>query len=421
VFEWLVVHILFTATQGMRIRVDIDNIRPPLESKRNAPWRRALTITSIEDKGDAEKSRQIQSVVVSLKVDRNMIEAKNALCVLRGNDLSELCRMFELPVGGSRDERISRLLKMGEKGYTRLVRVARQVSFGYCAEDYVSAREMRVIVLGLRLSASGNKHEMFMNAVINDKSPIPNMLATMDIKGVRKTYKRLLGRPPIDSESVLKEEISRWLNFEPYREPVEAARPKTYPGPFLPPMVRQTEEPLSEPSNQRSVTPSDDSQPVPTAYDVAISYAGEDETIAKEIAEAMKGVGLRVFFAPFEQANLWGKKLSDAFREAFGAKAIFVLVLVSKHYPRKDFTNFEFTIARDEARKRKEEFILPVRLDNTQIIGLHPDIHYVDYEKHQAKGVAKLMAQKMSDKTQGVHESKPWKFDWRALTKSGRQ
>jgi hypothetical protein len=358
--------------------------------------------------------------VVSLKIDRNLLEANDALDELKGGDLSELCRMFELSVGGSLVERITRLLAMGERSYTRLIRVSRQVYFGYCAEDHVSTREMKIVAQELGVPASGSKHEMFMNAVIKDKSPVPKMLAIMDIADVRKVYKCLFDRHPIDSESVLKEEIQRWLNFEPYKEEIEMAKPTTYAGASLPTIVRQTDESFLEASSSANAGSSVPSPLVLVRNDVAISYAGEDETVAHEIAEAMKGVGLRVFFAPFEQANLWGKKLSDAFRESFGSKATYVLVLVSKHYALKDFTNFEFTIARDEARKRKEEFILPVRLDNTPIIGLHSDVAYIEYSKVGAKEVARLVRQKMLARSPIIPRLKPTRIQWPSLVRDKR-
>jgi hypothetical protein len=44
-------------------------------------------------------------------------------------------------------------------------------------------------------------------------------------------------------------------------------------------------------------------------YDVAISFAGEDRTIAEAIAEELKKLSFTVFYDRYEQANLWGKDL----------------------------------------------------------------------------------------------------------------
>jgi hypothetical protein len=352
--------------------------------------------------------------------NKNRAAAKEALQALNGGDLKELCSMFELSAGISRSDRISRLLGLGEKSYTRLVRLSRLVLFGYCAEDYVSVRVLKDILSVLGLNASGSKHEMFMGAVTRDKSPAPSMLAIMDTPGIRKTYKCILGKPPIESESGLRDEMLQWLDFKPYMKEVEAAKPITYAGISLPPMLQQTEEPVTNPSPRLNGNSPDASHPESTHYDVAISYASEDETAAKLIFEAMQEAGLKVFFAPYEQAQLWGKKLSDYFKETYGGNTSYVLVLVSKHYALKDFPNFEFTVARDEALKRKEVFILPVRLDNTPMIGLHQDISYIEYSKVGAKGIAQLMRQKVSPKTPTTPRLESLKLHWPSFSKENR-
>ena len=70
----------------------------------------------------------------------------------------------------------------------------------------------------------------------------------------------------------------------------------------------------------------------------------------------------------FIKLKCGGKKLTHFFQDVYGPKARFVIVLISKYYPIKDWTDFEFSIARGEAKKRKEEFILPVRLDDTNFL-----------------------------------------------------
>jgi hypothetical protein len=359
--------------------------------------------------------------MVSLDVNKNRAAAKDALQALKGGDLKELCGMFELSAGISRSDRISRLLALGEKSYTRLVRLSRLVSFGYCAENYVSAREMKDILTDSGLYASGSKHEMFMDAVTRDRSPAAPTLATMDITGIRKTYKCILGKPPIESESGLRDEILQWLDFKPFLKAVEAALPKTYPGRELPTALLQIDQPIIVPPIPLSDGAPDIRNSTSTQYDVAISYASEDEKTAEEIAEAMKEAGLRVFFAPYARAQLWGEKLGDYFKKTYGSDASYVLLLVSKHYFSKDFPNYEFTIALGEARRRKEVFILPVRLDSTPIIGLLSDIHYIEYSKEGPDEIARFVKQKVSAKTPIIPQLTPRKLQWPSLSKENRR
>lgn len=122
-------------------------------------------------------------------------------------------------------------------------------------------------------------------------------------------------------------------------------------------------------------------------YDIAISYASEDEDIAKELFYHLKTLGVRVWYSPHRKTGLWGKNLSDWFRQVYGPKTRYVLVLVSLHYAVKDWTSFEFDIARGEAKKRTEEFILPIRLDDTLLVGLRSDVGYLDFWKEGIEGV----------------------------------
>ncbi|GAI29997.1 unnamed protein product, partial [marine sediment metagenome] len=72
--------------------------------------------------------------------------------------------------------------------------------------------------------------------------------------------------------------------------------------------------------------------------------------------------------------------------------------LISKHYPIKDWTDFEFSIARREAKKRRTEFILPVKLDSTKVVGIHEDVAYLDYETEGIDGIDDAVLKKLLKK-----------------------
>lgn len=131
-------------------------------------------------------------------------------------------------------------------------------------------------------------------------------------------------------------------------------------------------------------------------YDVALSFSGENRKIVECIANKLKEKNVSVFYDKFEQNKLWGQKLSDYFKKTYGKNTRFVLPFISKEYSLKDWTNFEFTIARDESKRRETEFILPIRLDNTIIIGLHNDISYLDFEKEGIDGIVSAIMFKLS-------------------------
>jgi hypothetical protein len=130
-------------------------------------------------------------------------------------------------------------------------------------------------------------------------------------------------------------------------------------------------------------------------HDVAISYAGEDREIAGRIAEHLRDKGLSVFYDKFYKSDLWGKELSTWFKGKYGKKSRFVLVLVSRNYPVKDWTDFEFSTAKAEENRRKREFILPVRLDQTILAGLPSDKGYLDFKEVGIEGIARNLVEKV--------------------------
>lgn len=137
-------------------------------------------------------------------------------------------------------------------------------------------------------------------------------------------------------------------------------------------------------------------------YDIALSFAGEDRKIADELARALLIEGVRVFYDKFYKGRMWGKKLTHYFQDVYGPKARFVIVFISKHYPIKDWTDYEFSIARGEAKKRKVEFILPVKLDDTKILGIHEDVGYLDLKSEGVEGIVDAVREKLNVKERHI-------------------
>lgn len=130
-------------------------------------------------------------------------------------------------------------------------------------------------------------------------------------------------------------------------------------------------------------------------FDVAVSYAGEEEGIAGDLHRLLVENGLAVFFARAERSRLVGKRLASEFSHAFGPGTRFVVAIVSRHYPEKRWTRYEFEVARHEGARRPSEFILPVRLDDVELEGLDPDVGYVDLRKEGLFGTVKIIIDKL--------------------------
>jgi len=131
-------------------------------------------------------------------------------------------------------------------------------------------------------------------------------------------------------------------------------------------------------------------------YDIAISFAGEDRKIAEEIAEKLNKLGIRVFYDNFERANLWGKDLYAHLSNVYGEKAKYCLMIVSKSYAEKHWTNLERQAAQAKSFREKHEYILPLRLDDTKISGLLPTTGYIDIRDTNICEIVDLIIQKIS-------------------------
>lgn len=141
---------------------------------------------------------------------------------------------------------------------------------------------------------------------------------------------------------------------------------------------------------------------IPYEYDFAISFAGEVRETAQKIANLLIKKGARVFYDKYNEAEMVGKKLSGYFSQKFGSKTRFMIILISKDYPMKGWTNFEYSIARDEAKVRREEFILPIRLDKTKVFGIHDDVCYIDLNEKSIEETVNILLEKLRKKDQNM-------------------
>src|SRR5437016_4769907 len=102
-------------------------------------------------------------------------------------------------------------------------------------------------------------------------------------------------------------------------------------------------------------------------YDIAISYAGEDHSYAEALANVLHDRGVNVFYDKYERATLWGKNLYDYLSDLYQNKARYCVMLLSQHYAAKVWTNLERQAAQARAFQESQEYVLPVRLDDTEI------------------------------------------------------
>jgi hypothetical protein len=132
-------------------------------------------------------------------------------------------------------------------------------------------------------------------------------------------------------------------------------------------------------------------------YDVALSFAGEDRQYAEELASLLKSGGYSVFYDKYDPASLWGKNLYDHLSQVYKDQAKYCVMFLSKDYARKLWTNHERRSAQARAFQESEEYILPVRIDDTEIPGILPTVGYLDLNEITIQDVYKALTQKLSE------------------------
>ena len=137
----------------------------------------------------------------------------------------------------------------------------------------------------------------------------------------------------------------------------------------------------------------------PYKFDFAISFSGEDRSVAEELEGQLKKRGAVVFFYESYRGSLVGKRLDLEFADVFGPGTQFFVPIVSASYVERAWPQYEWNVAKREAEKRWKEFILPVRLDDSLLVGLLDTVCYLDLRYHPVSEVAYLLIEKLGDST----------------------
>jgi hypothetical protein len=131
------------------------------------------------------------------------------------------------------------------------------------------------------------------------------------------------------------------------------------------------------------------------SFDIAVSFAGEDRGVVQQYCDILRSHRLRVFYDKYERTGLWGANLYDKLDEVYRTKALYCVIFISKHYAAKVWTNHERKSAQARALQENREYVLPVRLDDTEIPGIPPTIGYEDLRKISVEKLAKMTVQKV--------------------------
>src|SRR5215467_2135682 len=131
-------------------------------------------------------------------------------------------------------------------------------------------------------------------------------------------------------------------------------------------------------------------------FDVAVSFASEDRPYVERVVRELKRLGARVFYDADQSLELWGKDLVSEFDDVFQHRSRSVVVFVSSHYVRKDWTRHELRSALARAIRERDVYVLPARFDDSPLPGLPGTVRHVDCNKTAPEELARMVRDKLS-------------------------
>lgn len=129
-------------------------------------------------------------------------------------------------------------------------------------------------------------------------------------------------------------------------------------------------------------------------YDIALSFAGEDREFVEKCAEILRSLNVNVFYDNYEKHILFGKDLYFYLADLYHNRAKFAAVFISKSYKEKLWTNHELEFITERRFKQKDEYLLPIKLDDTNIEGIPSTVGYITGDS--PLNVALIIAKKIN-------------------------
>jgi hypothetical protein len=138
------------------------------------------------------------------------------------------------------------------------------------------------------------------------------------------------------------------------------------------------------------------SDAAPGKYQVAISFAGEDRQEAAALADALKKLNISVFYDTFEKETLWGADLYSYLSDLYRIRSEYCVMFLSRYYAKKVWTNHERKAAQARAFEDSRTYILPIRLDDTEVSGILPTVGYLRWDDETPASIATLISKKLN-------------------------
>lgn len=124
-----------------------------------------------------------------------------------------------------------------------------------------------------------------------------------------------------------------------------------------------------------------------------MSYASEQRPYVKKVVWALREDLARtaIFYDKFYKAELVGLNLDSKLERIYHDDAELIVVFVSAAYETKQWCGLEWRAIRDIIKRRRDQDIVPLRFDDTEVPGLFSVDAYIDLKDRDPEEVADII------------------------------
>lgn len=131
-------------------------------------------------------------------------------------------------------------------------------------------------------------------------------------------------------------------------------------------------------------------------FDVAPSFADEDRDLVLPIVQRLKELDVNVFYDEDQVAEMWGLDLVEYLSDVYGKRVRYVLMFASRHYVAHKWARHQRATAQARALEQQSEYVLPIKIDDTEVPGLAATTGYLDLRRHSVDVIARAVVQKLA-------------------------
>ncbi|MEZ5940853.1 MAG: TIR domain-containing protein [Planctomycetaceae bacterium] len=132
-------------------------------------------------------------------------------------------------------------------------------------------------------------------------------------------------------------------------------------------------------------------------FSVALSFPGEFRAFVEEIARSLSRALTRekVFYDRFHEAELARPNLDTYIQGIYHSDAELIVVFICEDYNNKEWCHLEARAIRDLIKKRRDDEVMFVRLDDGKVDGVFSVDGYINAKGRPALEVARIIRQRL--------------------------